>query len=181
MPALARICPEPISSGQDLVSKCGPLLDRIFERGLVSKRQLAGAMRACHIDISENSAFLLDYVALRSMGVHSQEPLREVPAGRAAPVMADLHLHGEGLAGAQRCAVKPGVVLSYNTVKIFSRLAGKVRVVTMREVQLDDALRVELECILAEHLVARGVHRVCEELLARRKVCLPFAALQKSV
>ena len=38
--------------------------------------------------------------------------------------------------------------------------------------------RGDLERLLPEHLVLRGVHRVCEELLARRKVCLSFEELR---
>ena len=44
----------------------------------------------------------------------------------------------------------------------------------MVEVDLDRQIRGDLERLLTEHLVLHGVHQVCEELLARRKVCLTF-------
>ena len=75
-------------------------------------------------------SFLGDYVTMRSLGQHSQPLLGEVPEGAAASLRADLHLHGEGVAGAQRCAAKRGFVLSYNAILNFSRFAGKARRVT---------------------------------------------------
>ena len=47
-----------------------------------------------------------------------------------------------------------------------------------RETQDDEELRRELERLLAKYLVSHGVHRVCEELLARKMVCLPFEKLR---
>ena len=176
-----RKCAPRLRSYEDLVSKCGPLLDHIFEATpCVSVRELADAMRTCHLDISEKRPpdFLYDYVALRKMGVHSLKLLHEVPVGEVASLSADLDLHCEGRAGAQRCAARRGVVLSDEAIHNFLRLAGKARVVAMAQVDLDGQLRGDLERLLAEHLVLHGVHRVCEELLARRRVCLPFEELR---
>ena len=58
--------------------------------------------------------FLYDYVALRKMGVRSLTLFHEVPVGEDASLSADLDLHCEGPAGAQRCAARRGVVLSQN-------------------------------------------------------------------
>ena len=72
-----------------------------------------------------------------------------------------------------------GVAVSFQAIENFVRRRGKPeRVVSMRDVEVDDELLGDLELLLAKHLVAHGVHRVCEGLLARRKVCLPFEALR---
>ena len=39
-------------------------------------------------------------------------------------------------------------------------------------------LRRHLERLSEKYLVSHGVHRVCEELLARENVCLPFEVLR---
>ena len=44
--------------------------------------------------------------------------MHAVPADQAASVMADLHLHGEGLAGSRRCATLRGVALTYPPERI---------------------------------------------------------------
>ena len=92
--------------------------------------------------------------------------------------MVDHWLHSEGVAGSQMCAAMRGFDLSYRAIENFVRRDGAARVVGMRDVQQDDALRGDVELLLAEHLASHGVHRVCEELLIRTKVCLPFAALR---
>ena len=50
-------------------------------------------MKKCQLEVSENSSLLRDYVALRSMGVHSRDVLREVPPSEDGAVIADLHLN----------------------------------------------------------------------------------------
>ena len=49
----------------------------------------------------------------------------------------------------------------------------------MAEVRADGELRVELNRLLGEHLVPCGVHRVCEEFLARKRVVLSFRQLRR--
>ena len=166
---------------EDLVSKCGPLLDYIFEAApRVSKRKLASAMCECHLDIDFESppVFLEDYVALRRAGLRFGELLLEVPPEQIAACMADLHLHDEGPAGAQLCAARRGVAISWRSLANFQTCSGKARHVGMVEVGLDSELREELRRLLAEHLVPRGVHRVCEEFLARKRVVLSFRRLR---
>ena len=47
-----------------------------------------------------------DYVALRSMGVHSQKLLHEVPAGQVASVTTDLHPHDEAATRAPKSNIR---------------------------------------------------------------------------
>ena len=95
-----------------------------------------------------------------------------------AACMADLHLHGEGPAGAQLCAARRGVAISWRSPANFWTRSGKAREVGMAEVGLDGELRDELRRLSAEHLVPRGVHRVREEFLARKGVVPSFRRME---
>jgi len=159
--------------------------ERIFEEApCISQRDFATALQRCNVEVTAKQPFVLDYLALRSAGVdvHGDSEFelhRKVPQEHEASVVADRWLHAEGVADSQRrLATMDGVAVSYKAIQHFVSRGGAPRVVTVEEVELDDELRGDLELLLAEHLVARGVHRVCEELLARRRVCLPFAELR---
>ena len=104
----------------------------------ITERQFAKALKLCHVDVFENATFVRDYVAVRSLGLHSQELLRYVPDGQVAFVLADLHLHCVGVAGSLRCAAKRGVAMSFNAVQDFQKTRrGKVRVLTVEQLQQD--------------------------------------------
>ena len=78
-----------------------------------------------------------------------------------------------------RYAAKRGVAMSFNAVQDFQKTRrGKVRVLTVEQMQQDGELRGQLGELLAEHLVPHGVHRVCEEFLARTKACLSLEQLR---
>ena len=108
------------------------------------------------------------------MDTITEARLPEVPAEQIGACMADLHLYGEGSAGAQLCAARRGVAMSWRSLADFRTWSGKARYIQMVEVDLDRQIRGDLERLPTEHLVLHGVHQVCEELLARRKVCLTF-------
>ena len=64
-------------------------------------------------------------------------------------------------------------------LRTFCQHGPKVRVISSwSDLRGDDQLRGQLDRLLAKHLVSHGVHRVCEELLALEKVCLPFGVLR---
>ena len=92
------------------------------------------------------------YVVMRSLGLHSQPLLTFVPDGAAASLLADLYLHGESLAGVQRCAAQRGFVLTYAAILHWSRCHAPVRIVTMEQVESDADLLCNLRLLLARHL-----------------------------
>ena len=94
-------------------------------------------------------------------------------------VLLQHHLHGLGVSGMQRCALARGAAIGFETLRNFCRHGPEVRVLSSwSDLRGDDQLRGQLDRLLAKHLVSHGVHRVCEELLALRKVCLPFEVLR---
>ena len=134
-------------------------------------------MQGCHITISTDSRFLRDYVVLRRAGV-ARQLLLEVPEEHVVGVVADFHLHAASCAEAQRLAAHRGLAISWNVLDWFSRRRGMFRFVSITDVRADHQLRSDLGALLARHLVPHGLHRVCEELLALRRVCLPFSQLR---
>ena len=169
-----------VHSYEDLVSKCGPLLD-CFDGPAITCRGLCRAMVACHIDVSiaKPPGFVRDYVALRRAGFLSQAPVLEVPPDQVDLCLADCRLHGASPAGMQRCALERGVAIAWTALRKLSRSGPRLRkIVCWTQVEGDRELRGDLERLLAKHLASHGVHRVCEELLSSKRVRLPFKVLR---
>ena len=121
-----------VRSYEHLVEKCGHLLDAIFDaEPFASPKRVSELLKECHIEVPHKKAsFLGDYVTMRSLGLHSQPLLSEVPEGAAASLRADLHLHREGVAGAQRSAAKRGFLFPYNAILHWKHRKAAVRNVT---------------------------------------------------
>jgi len=172
-----------VLSYEDLVSKCEPLLDCVFEAApRITAGGLCQAMVACHMDLDARNPtyFVRDYVAVRRAGLVSEALLGAVPPDQLAHCLADLHLHGENVSGMQRCALERGAAIGYQALRNFCRHGPAVRVLSSwSDLRNDGELRGRLERFLAKHLVSHGVHRVCEELLALEQVCLPFSVLRR--
>ena len=172
-----------VRSYEDLVTKCEPLLDCVFEAApRITAGGLCRALVACHVDLDARvtPGFVRDYVAARRAGFVSEAPLAAVPPEQLAKCQADLHLHGAGLSGMQRCALARGAAIGIWALRTFCQHGPAVRVLSSwSDLRNDGELRGCLERLLAKHLVSHGVHRVCEELLALEKVCLPFWVLRK--
>jgi hypothetical protein len=169
-----------VRSYEDLVSKCEPLLDCVFEAApRIAPEGLCRAMVACHIDIDARHPpeYVRDYVALRRAGFGSGAPLVSVPPEQIAKCLVDHHLHGASISVMQRCALERGAAIGYAALRNF-RWRSAVRVLSCwSDVRDDGQLYGCLQRLLAKHLVLHGVHRVCEELLALENVCLPFGVL----
>ena len=173
-----------VSSYEGLVANCGDVLDCVFAAApCISLRDLSDALDRCNIVVSPHAWFLRDYVALRRAGCSSRELLAVVPERELGSCLADLLLHGADAAGAQRCALHRGVAISQRPLEYLRSDRGLAnrgvrRVGKLEEIWSDDVLRNDLHRLLELHLVSAGVHRVCEQLLALRLVCLPFRRLR---
>ena len=175
-------CLVSIRSYEELLSRCGPALDVIFEAHPgIGVAKLLRVFRGRNLGISVS--VLSDYVVLRSVCAHASIPQNLVPDALAASLMADMYLYGENICGAQRCAALRGVNLSQYGISKFKRRMGRPQKFTIAEISCESPdvfadYRCDLYGLLAEHLSPHGVHRVCEVLLARRNVYVSFEDLQ---
>ena len=168
---------------EELVSECGPLLDCVFEAApRITALGVSRVLKRFNFDISDRPPplFVEDYVAVRRAGLRLDAPLCELPSREIAKCLADRHLYGvSSVVDLQRCAFERGAVIARSAFRRFCERSFSVRVISCwKDMGDEQDLRWMLERLLSQHLVSDGVHRVCEELLGLKSVCLPFEVLR---
>ena len=170
-----------VRSYEDLVTKCEPLLDCVFEAApRITAGGLCRALVACHVDLDARPpGFVLDYVAARRAGFVSEALFAAVPPEQLAKCQADFHLHGAGVSGMQRCALARGAAIGMWALRTFCQHGPAVRVLSSwSDLRDDEQVRGQLQRLLAaKALRIRGppvlllCHFACFEVLLMASVC----------